>query len=217
MDCTELISRYENNPFIRAIIPLIPFGIGSSIETGVLVQYHNIKRKRLAILLDELAKGEKTLTKDVIESEDFIHCFLAVSIAVVGTRRREKIIMFANLLNNSIDQVNSIDEYEEYLKILDELSYRELQILLALETFENKYPLIDGENDLQRTSRFWDDFSTTVINDINVPANELNAVMTRLNRTGCYETFTGMYWDYTGGKGKLTETFFRLKELISVK
>lgn len=38
--------------------------------------------------------------------------------------------------------------------------------------------------------------------------------MNRIARTGCYEMFTGTYANYTGGRGKLTPTYHRLKKFI---
>jgi hypothetical protein len=49
-----------------------------------------------------------------------------------------------------------------------------------------------------------------------VPKDEVSDFMNRISRTACYEMFTGGYLDYTGGKGKLTLTYRRLKLFIGV-
>lgn len=73
------------------------------------------------------------------------------------------------------------------------------------------------ENDLQRATRLWDSFEAAVETERGVRPDELRAILTRLNRTGLYETFIGGYYDYTGGKGKLTPVFAEFAEWLQVK
>lgn len=65
------------------------------------------------------------------------------------------------------------------------------------------------------TNFIWDEFTKELEDTLYIPKDEIDAILTRLNRTGCYETFTGTYADYTGGKGQLTATYRRLKKLAS--
>ncbi len=137
--------------------------------------------------------------------------------ATIRTQRLEKIRAFARLLRAGLEdepRLNLKTEHEDFLKILDDLSYRETCLLAILESYEKKYPLLDGDNHLQRAIRFWDEFSQQVISEYSIRQDELDAWMTRLNRTGTYETFTGSYVGYTGGRGKLTPTYYRLSSLI---
>lgn len=55
----------------------------------------------------------------------------------LDTRRREKTRMFARLFAGSLPEggLSDVDEYEDFLAILDELSYRELRALAILSTF----------------------------------------------------------------------------------
>lgn len=123
--------------------------------------------------------------------------------------------MFARLLKSSTltDSFLSTDEYEEYLKILDELSYRELLILFILEKYESNSISKDDKTGAQAIHPFWDRFYEEIEKKLSIPKNEIDAVLTRLNRTGCYETIIG-YLDETGTEGNLTPTYFRLKKLI---
>jgi hypothetical protein len=215
----KLAKRYQRYPVLRGLIQLIPFGIGSGIDAALLTRLQNISEERTKAFFDELAEGNIVLKPELLESEDFLHCFFATAKAALNTRRREKIKFFAKLLKASTlpDAFSNTDEYEEYLWILDELSFRELSILFILDNYESQFPKIAEENDLQRANRFWDRFTTELIEKLSVPKDEIDAILTRLNRTGCYETFVGGYFDYTGGKGKLTSTYFRLKKLIQME
>lgn len=213
----NFIDRYKNNSVLRGLIQLVPFGIGSGIDVALSIHIDEIKHKRMRIFFDELGGGNIQLSQDLIESEDFLHCYFATLKAAMNSRRKEKIEMFARLLKSTIsdEKFSSTDEFEEYLKILDELSYREFMILLALERHESENPQLNNENELQRATRFWNNFVSDV-EKIGISVNEIDSILNRLNRSGCYETFVGGYLSYTGGKGKTTPTFKRLKRLIEV-
>lgn len=123
--------------------------------------------------------------------------------------------MFARLLKSSLtkNEITNIDEYEDYLKILDEISYRELLALKILDEYSST-PRSQEQNDLQWTNEFWDNFECRLDNELGIPKDQITDFMNRIGRTGCYEMFTGRFWDYTGGKGKLTSTYFKLKKFV---
>jgi hypothetical protein len=210
---------YEKNPVIRALVPLIFTPFATGIDAALMQKLQNIKEERARAFFDELADGKIELTGYLIKTEDFLHCFYATTKAALNTRRRQKIRMFARLLKSATIEgaFSDTDEYEEYLGILDELSYQEICMLLFLEKYENKFPKLQNENDLQRANRFWLNYIEDLKKKLNIPELEIDARLTRLNRTGCYETFVGGYMNYTGGKGKLTPTYFRIKKFIISK
>lgn len=215
-DLFELMEEYEKKPMLRALIQLIPFGIGSAGDVYLTTKINNIRYERAKNFFSELDNGDIEISSDMLESEDFIHFYYQTVKAALNSRRKEKVKMFARLLRSSIchETFSTVDEYEEYLSILDELSYRELAVLFKLEAYEEQFPHKEDENDLQRANKFWDKFTQELINELLIPKDEIDAVLTRLNRTGCYETFVGGYFDYTGGKGKTTSTFKRLKQMV---
>lgn len=212
----KIIERYENNPVIRGLIQLVPGGIGSTIDVVLCIQIEKIKSERLKIFYDELGNGDIILSEDLIQSEDFLHCYFSTLKAAIKSRRGEKIKFFAKMLKSSISykSILTTDEYEEYLSILDELSYRELSILFKLYNFESRYPKKDEENELQRSSRFWTNFTSEIEEELGIHPDEIKSILTRLNRTGCYATFIGNYLEYSGDQGKTTYTFQVLKSLI---
>ncbi len=105
----------------------------------------------------------------------------------------------------------NVDEYEEYLKILEELSLKEINILNILERYEMKHPIREGENEGQQVNRFWASFTETLVNELKIPKQEIDARLMRLNRTGCYELLRTYV---VGSKGKLTPTYFSLKQFL---
>jgi hypothetical protein len=210
--------KYEKNPVLRGLIQLVPFGIGSAIDASLSVFLQNVYYKRTRIFFNELAEGKKTLTAELLESEDFLHCFFATTKAALNSRRTEKIKMFARLLNSVIEPNSffNTDEYEEYLNILDELSLREILILFTLESYESKLTTKPepGKIKFNELIPFWTEFENDIHTNLGIPKNEIDAVLTRLVRTGCYELFTGEYIGGTKGKGRLTPTFLRLKTFL---
>lgn len=227
----RIADAYEGSPIVRALVQVvmapIPYGIGSAIDAALTSAIENMREERLRTFFDELVKGTRHLTEELIQEEDFLHAYFSTLKAAMNTRRREKIRLFARMLSNAFQERRlGSDIFEEFLGILDDLSVRELQILLILKRLEDSHPhemkAVEGakaelENDLQRATRFWDSFEATVETECGVRPDELRAILTRLNRTGLYETFIGGYYGYTGGKGKLTPMFAEFAEWLQVK
>ena len=208
------LEKYDNR-VIRGLIQLLPCGIGSAIDVALMKTLEKIQKERTMAFFDELAKGDVIVDEELLKSEDFLHAYFATTKYALNTRRREKIEMFARLLKNSITEkdISSIDEYEDLLKVLDELSYRELLALRILDEYSS-ITRLKGQNDLQWTNQFWDKFEEDITNELKIPKDQIASFMDKIARTGCYEMFTGAYWDYTGGKGKLTSMYWRLKKFI---
>ena len=210
-----LLARYERQPIIRGLVQLVPFGIGSFVETTLLVRFQAYRTDRLREFFDELETGGVPLTPELVESNDFLHCYFATLGAVVKSRRKEKARYLARLLKSALagEGVSSVDEYEELLSIIDELSYRELSILSLLARHERATPRQEGENELQRAGRFWPTLAAEAEKLFGVSGAMLQSILVRLQRSGCYEEFVGGYWDYTGGRGRLTPLYFRLEQI----
>lgn len=212
----NLLARYEGNRVVRGLVQLIPFGIGGALDVVVTKTLSNIREERSRAFFDELASTSTPLDPAMLESEDFLHCYFSTARYALNSRRREKIQMFARLLKASLGEKGPRDvgEYEELLKILDDLTFRELQALAIMDSFSNR-PRTSDQNDLQWTNTFWKEFEDRIVLDLGVPRDEVADFMNRISRTACYEMFTGGYIDYTGGKGKVTPTYRRLKRFIS--
>lgn len=213
-----LLKSYEENPFLRAFIQLLPSlgGMADSLLTSALT---SIRNERLETFFDELSRGNIELTKEVVLSEDFLHRFFITTKAALNTRRREKIRMFSRLLLSSVANIESTEEpdiYEDFMKMLDELSFRELRALSILNDFSD-FPRSPSQNDLQWTSTFWDAFEARAAAELDLPREEVSDFMNRIARTGCYEMFTGGFMDYSGGLGVLTPTFRRFKSIVGIE
>lgn len=208
----ELVRRYESNPLLRGLVQLVPGA--SALETTILNTVAQIEADRLRTFFDELGAGRVPLNDRMIETEDFLHAFFATSNAARRTRQREKIRYLARLLRSTFGRPTPpiIDEYEELLSIVEELSFRELHILSLLDQAEEQTSFSGKEDDLGRANLLWPHFEASVEAKLQISPEELAPVLMRLQRSGCYVEITGGYWDYTGGRGHLTRLYRRLVE-----
>lgn len=186
-----------------------------------------IRERRQERLLDELAKGEKLLTDKEIHSHEFVSAFMIVHHVVLRTRREEKIQYFARLLLSGVEksQLDS-DEFDEFVNILDEISYREIQVLKLLKHFEDTIePIIidDGrtpprlQNDVQKAKGFWSQFEQSILKqsaELDIyTADEITSMLVQLQRTGMYRPFHG-HWGDENKHGETTVLFDRFLSWI---
>lgn len=210
----QLSIRYADNPIIQALLQLIPGW--SSADTLIQRRANEIRAERIKVFFDELAQGRQVLTEELIQTEDYLHSFFCTLRATVNTRRREKIKLYARLLDSTLDPSLSVssDEYEELLNVLDEISHREFVALMKLSELESYHPIQENQNQLQNTQTYWDDFKNSVIENLGVPEESFKSFMAKMERTGLYFRIIGNYWDYSGDIGRTTQLFTRLTELI---
>ncbi len=211
----SLVERYERHPVIRTLVRLIPYA--SAAEAAVLTVVANIRRDRAQAFFDELASANAIDNPELLKSEDFVHCFFSTARFALNTRRREKIRMFARLLKRlglPDGGLSDVDEYEEFLGILDELSYRELRALDTFDTFCETHA-VDGQNEMEQIMGFWDAFCRSLSAELEIPHDEVPDFMSRIGRTGCLQEHVG--WNATTGMGKLTPTYRRLKEFVQAE
>jgi hypothetical protein len=98
----SLLEAYADSPVIRSLVQLVPGGLGSAFDVGLQHRADKLKEKRLKIFFDELAIGSVELTQEIIENDDFLHCFFIAAAAATRSRRAEKTKLFAKLLKSSI-------------------------------------------------------------------------------------------------------------------
>ncbi len=118
--------KYRNHPILRSLLQLVPGGVGAALDSAVSDQLHKMRAERLDTLFQELQDGERDLTPELIQSEDFLQEFLATTSAALRTKRREKIRWFGRLLlaaTGANPGISLADEHEDYLAILDDLMH----------------------------------------------------------------------------------------------
>jgi hypothetical protein len=181
----DLSEEYLKFPIIRSLLSLIPGGFGSASDVLIVERAQKIRARRKRTFFDELAKGAVKLTPELIENDEFLHAFSAAAHAALRARKDEKIRMFARLLiNGAVNaEAKSLDDHEEMVSLLDEISFRELE---ALTIFEDYWESASGDNDLLKVSSFWTDFVADLNSKLNIPEDEASSFMIRISRTGLF-------------------------------
>lgn len=211
----RLADSYGDRPVLRALASLVPYS--GPATTLLQARLDEIQADRLRVFFDGLAAGDIPLTEELIETEDFLHCYTKTVQAVLNTRRRKKIQLVSRLFRNSMltDLVSDPDEYEFLLTVVDELSLREIAVLQAIEEYESRY--YKNGKFAAEDQKFEGLLQGIVEERLRLEPGQLSdeelmGIVIRLNRTGCY---TMMGWRRGPAKDcRLTEIYFKLKSLI---
>jgi hypothetical protein len=182
-----------------------------------MIQLNKLRQHRLEIFFDQLSKSTINISDDHIKSNEFIHKYILTLKYVLDTQQKEKIEMFANIFKNSLSKKNNtfnVDTYEDFSKMLNELSYREICALSIFEYFYTNRKKEKKDNELQFVFSFWNEFEDKIEQELGISKTSVENYMIKISRTGCYKEITGGYLDYNGGKGILTPMYFELKDCI---
>jgi hypothetical protein len=214
----EILDFIEKFPLTVSTAQQVPI-------IGLIVDYierraaKSLEEKRI-ILFDELNKGNIALTKDMIESDEFINRFIIVLHAMERTNQKEKIILFARLLRNRDFDSYSGAIFEEQLNILEQLSVHELKMLVTLDKYEEKTK--DNIKDsrelyLSENSEYFDEFVSEVKDALSLSSIEdVEGMLSRLTRTGLYEQIVLTCVRISKKVGMLTPLYYALKEAIQL-
>lgn len=196
-------------PVMHVASQLHPF---SAAACAAFEEYNKWKLDKF---LNELDADKIKLTDEDEQDYAMVHVFFSCWRYVQRTSRMEKVVLFARLFQNycterAFESKERTETYDEYLAILDELSYREFQVLSILYELENdtKYnPATESRvpSDKLKDS-LWAEFKLRAETEAGVPKEEFNGFMTRLSRTGLYQPNVQPF--FSSEKGDLTPNFY---------
>jgi hypothetical protein len=211
----ELHDIYERSPLFKGLIQLIPY---AGIPEAMVNAYANrLRNKKYRTFFEQLNDGKFELTEEMIASDDFLNAYFSTVNYVLRSRSDFKFKAFAEILKCLATAKINGNEHEDYSKIFDDLTEREFVILAIKHDFELLHKDVHPElNPLQRTSIYWEQFKRTVFKRIDIGENELQSMLIRIQRTGCYLKFTGYFDESTDQVGDTTEIFSTLKKIIGL-
>ncbi|MCB9187336.1 MAG: hypothetical protein H6601_11420 [Flavobacteriales bacterium] len=211
-----LYETYENSPQIKALIQLLgPIGSVPDTVLGTLVT--KIRAERLRVFFDELNSGDVELTEDIIAQNDFLHAYFSTAEYVLKTRTDEKIKRFGIVLKSWYSQKVDIDWFEDYAAIINELSDREFAILSVKYKYElaaEKNPDLSDANPYKKTISYWEEFKDEILKQMDIEPNDLDPMLIRVQRTGCYFKHIGYFDASMEQVGDTTELFKKLHGVI---
>ncbi|BFM45262.1 hypothetical protein CFS9_39030 [Flavobacterium sp. CFS9] len=221
-----LHDQYQNEPIIRLFVELIGSALGFPISSVVFDTLIGIKAKetaanRMRSFYDELNNGDIQLDETLLENDDFLHSYFSVVNYVIRSKSNEKASKFAKIIKSLYKQDINVQQFEDYSSIFDELTEREFIILCIKRDFENTINPIEiisedkkMKNPFQITTSYWNDFFKEVDKVLNISPKELEALLIRAQRTGCYVLHTG-YWDMSNvGCGDTSVIFHKIYDII---
>lgn len=155
---------------------IVPFG--DVIDTNINEIVNNFIKQKQEIFLDEILKNDIELCTVDVNDVEFIMNFKKTLDAVNRLSNNDKIKYFANLLRNGYMKKEKIsnDEYEEFLRVLNDLSYREINYIFFLYDFENKN---DKEN-----KNYWYNFMSEFEKNFQINRYESYEIYKRIANTG---------------------------------
>lgn len=201
-------------PFLKAFCQSNP--ITASLETFISASLEEEFKRKTKILFEELSAGSLAINKDSLRQSDLLWKIEIACRAIHRTKREEKVKIFAHLILGAEDEgaVQDIDEFEYYLTIVDELNYRELELLEVLDRY---YQVLRGKDfatnkELENeVSKNWSTFLNEAADKLSISQFEVENMLQRLASKGCYEPFGG-FGSQSGGI--LTHTFDRIREIL---
>lgn len=178
----EKFIEIKHNPVITSAIsllknikPIIGDLLDDATEAG-LAEFQNKKQQQLIDMIRNAPIG--SITSKMLNGVEFIMSFMKTIDAVNKTLNADKVKFYGNLLINGYllnSKKTSVDEFEEYIELINSLSYSELEYLSFFKKYSDKYNgQLLGEN--------WKEFCEEFI--ANFPNTNPNYVFKRLLRTG---------------------------------
>ena len=214
----RLIVRYADVPAIRALVELVPEGVGGALNELVAHRIEEIDNDRLDTLFHELSQGKRQLTRETIESEDFLHCYFATIRAVRITRQRQKIRYFGRLLASSYPSAGSAecaDRFERYLGILEELTFEELRLLAIVAKHEQAST--PAGNPFQNVCAYWEGLMKDAIDSLGLPRALIESLLARLERTGLYQPVAKVWVSGDVPRRTLTPLYAELSAVVALR
>lgn len=215
----EQILDIKANPVVKAtilsVLTSIPI-IGELIDGTIDAVLTNFQQKKREELVSIIISNRENVTSEMVNDIGFIVNFAKTLEAVNRLSSNDKVKYFANLLINGyfIDDKIGNDEFEEYLSFLNELSYRQINMLVLLYDFENKHLNLDSDNKLASTNSYWHLFIGKMENDFLLDKQETEDILTNISKTGMCREINGAFVGYTGGVFYTTKTFRKFIKMI---
>ena len=206
--------RLERNPVAKVVTQIFPLASATEAAVGALVA--SARKERLAAFVQEmLGQGIDKLNVDW-KKDEYLYAIVRAVEADVQAARVEKVRYFAALLRNYLagSPPTSIDEFEEILNLVSDMSVRELEVLVLLREHEQRAGLTPEPHPRPWPDDKWKTLVDDVSSRLGVDPTEVAAIFSRLTRTGLCVPVTGAYLDYEGGHYRSTRSLDRFLETL---
>lgn len=180
------------NPVIQTLLSLIP-GISDGVKAAIEMKIYETQKKKIETVCD-LIFTDINVTSDMLMNVDFIIEFLKMIDVVNKLSSNEKIKYIAKLFRSSFIESPDYNtsEFEEFLYRINDLSLREIDIL------------VDLYNNFDNIEKFYKiEMDKFMLNRATV-----NSILSGISRSGfCSEMSGGMFLGHAGGYFSTTTYF----------
>lgn len=187
----------KNNPIVSSVLlapaKAIPV-IGDLIDSSTDKLLDDFQQKKEQELLDVILTNSTVITTEMVNNVEFIINYARVVEAVRRLATNDKVKFFGNLIRNGYLSEEHIEnsEFEEYLDILNTMSYREIKYLVDYKQYcEEKEK--NSHFKPKKVERYgirynrWDYFTKDYSETHNISAGELYYTFVRMKQTGFLE------------------------------
>lgn len=182
------INKAQNSHLVDGGIMTLIRGfpiIGDLINTNTVKTLNNMQEMKQKELMDVILSDKELITSEKVNNIEFIMEFIKMIEVVNKLASNEKVVYIANLFRSSFIETNNYNtsEFEEYLFRLNDLSLREINILVDLYNnsfeLERFYKISEEKHGLNKET--------------------INAILSSITRSGfCSELGGTMTLGYTG-------------------
>ena len=179
----------KSNPVVESvlmpIVKAVPV-IGDMIDSSMNKVIEEFQEKKEKELIQVILKDKNSITSDMVNDVEFIVNFAKTREAVRRLATNDKVKYFGNLIRNGYLSGEHIEnsEFEEYLDILNTMSYREIQYLVDYFKFCNGRHL----NGVERLN-IWFSFLNQYSSRMKVRQHFIYSIFSRIAKTGFVEAF----------------------------
>ncbi len=182
---------------IRSAIPLIPI-VGTYIDSTLSMHGQKYVEERLQYLIKELGEEIKQVKDFVIDNaflqtEEGYDLINKTFIAASKTRQKDKLRLFAKVLRGAYSPKTTFHDPELYIKLIEELSARELEVVFLL------YRIKVARDPTISASESGSDAFTLSKKFSQFTKEELEFILPRLEKTGLIKELVGSFLGYGGG------------------
>ena len=181
------LKNFYTSPMIRTLIQALSIG---TPEFGVfdvaLCSYLSEKQeKQFRIVFDTLNDGSHELSESEIYNNDYLYAFYSTVNYAMKSRTDEKARKFAEILKGLYAKEIQIEQFEDYIHTVDQLTDREFTTLAIKHKYEQRYLGNDSE-DFEILKGHWDEYISEVCCVLITNKIEVLLILESASRKGCY-------------------------------
>ena len=200
----NLVAASFNKGFVKILLEIFVLasgGLAAPLKTGIEEGWRIWNETKMYWFFEALDRGEVEINEDLIDNTDFLHSYFATINAVNRSRTIERIAMFARALGrySRKDVSANADRYDEFIRIMLDLSDAEIIIISIIDCYENQvkgYPGMEIGKKYEMAKRFHSTFEQELA--AKIPPGQINSRIIRLERTGLIEKYWNYIQDYGG-------------------